>query len=705
MRGSGKPFLKTVPLSPIFFIIPILTARLFVLFRNYLPHDSAHVFFYVFRGFFSDLAAGLFIGFAACIFYKAGRLYAAFWVFWALIASSNAAHIQVNDSNLNFIHWERALTKGFLAGSVLSLPILLGFILCLAVSGAIVCWMFLKDYVRYFTTKRLLPALILCFGIAFVPRSGAVPNWVQMNVVEENLVPLFRQPFAHWPDFQQKRRVLRMFFYRDRDGKPIMDYPSAPHNAMFIFLEGLSRDMVSENRMPYLSRLAKEHISYDNFVSLQRQSNRGLYASLCGDYPNYLGHEAKADILVSGMMARQCLPSVLANHGFNTLFMQSTDPGFLQIDKFSAKAGFQRTLGDGDFPNAYYRNGWGVDDRTLFQQAIRQMEGLSQNRKPWFITLFTAGTHHPYMVPGVAMPSMEQALRYLDDSLAEFFQKAAEKGFMQNTLFLISSDESDHWGDSGLEGELSENHAPLIVISPQAHAPLKNDGLFTQMDLMLSLCDYFGLDTNGMAGRSIFRFYETGRNIVFGNIYTSLLYGYYAQGVLYRYSKIADEWRAYRLDPGRLFDSKKSAVNPDPQEVDALKALFRHNERKFDKSRPVVLYSLENASYDGARRIIGDHKISCEPDDRMIWKAVIESREPLVIRFRLHYYDGRFHRIREPDDEWFEWPSKSPFILEREYIAAEDVASVWSNLDVYPSRNAGFLIRELSIKRVPSSRK
>ena len=62
------------------------------------------------------------------------------------------------------------------------------------------------------------------------------------------------------------------------------------------------------------------------------------------------------------------------------------------------------------FAASDFRTLWGVDDRAFFAGARRLLEELREEPEPWFLTLLTVGTHHPYVVPPGAggAPSSER---------------------------------------------------------------------------------------------------------------------------------------------------------------------------------------------------------------------------------------------------------------------------------------------------------
>jgi len=69
--------------------------------------------------------------------------------------------------------------------------------------------------------------------------------------------------------------------------------------------------------LPHLSRLAESNIFAETFITMQRQTNRGEYALLCGDYPKLVSEQPKMSELI-GRQELRCLPQVLREAGYAT---------------------------------------------------------------------------------------------------------------------------------------------------------------------------------------------------------------------------------------------------------------------------------------------------------------------------------------------------------------------------------------------------
>ncbi len=371
------------------------------------------------------------------------------------------------------------------------------------------------------------------FGQVAIPVSYTHEEWRERHAIEANLA-IF--PHSDRRELATIDAEVRDVFRGDLQGErwvgPLSDRP----NLLLILVEAASgaylpslaatEGVRSRTSMPKLDELARHHILFTRVVSHQRQTNRGEYGILCGDYPKLLTDQSKMTEQVYGP-AHRCLPEVLREQGYATAYIQSAPLGFMLKDQFMKKAGFEELIGDSWFTQSYARTDWGVDDKAFFEQSLRRVIELHEAERPFFATLLTVGTHHPYTIPETAAADgartrQERAFRWADDALSAFVDELERRGVLDDTVVIITSDESAGLAHaaSATQRLLSQSWSFVVVMLPEPQAK-RVDRLYAHVDTALSVTDLLGLEQEdeGFVGRSWFRDYRTTRPVFAANTY------------------------------------------------------------------------------------------------------------------------------------------------------------------------------------------
>ncbi|MBC3363533.1 sulfatase-like hydrolase/transferase [Pseudomonas sp. SWRI154] len=313
----------------------------------------------------------------------------------------------------------------------------------------------------------------------------------------------------------------------DLDGQKLLAAPGQARNVLVIALEGIPgayletnrqalKSSYQENLMPRLSAWAERGMNTPDYVLHSHQTIRGLYAMLCGDYDKLDDGTPKGVEMLNQTQRNQaCLPAQLRKNGFSTHFLQGAGLRFMAKDRIMPHIGFDTTLGMDWFTRpAYLEFPWGKDDKTFFEGALDYVGQLQQADKPWMLTLLTVGTHQPYSAPEDYLErydtAKQAAVGYLDDALDSFLTGLERQGILENTLVVITSDESHGIDDVRLASSWGFN----LTLAPEPLPRIK-PGVYGHVDLTASILDYFGYTVPAsLSGRSMFRDYATGREIM-----------------------------------------------------------------------------------------------------------------------------------------------------------------------------------------------
>lgn len=315
----------------------------------------------------------------------------------------------------------------------------------------------------------------------------------------------------------------------DLTGKRLLGGPGSARNLLVITVEGIPGAYLRPNRealhsrydqalMPRLSQWAARGMNTPDYVLHNHQTIRGLYAMLCGDYDKLDSGTPKGVELLSQTERNQaCLPAQLRQAGFTTHYLQGAGLRFMAKDLIMPHVGFDSVHGVEWFDNRNYLDfPWGKDDRAFFEGALGYVGQLRQQDKPWMLTLLTVGTHQPYAAPADYLARFDDprqaAVAYLDDALANFLDDLERQGVLNDTLVVVTSDESH-----GIDGlRLASSWGFNLTLAPeQAQLPHLKRGTYGHVDLATSLLDYFALPIPmALAGRSLYRDYDTGREMI-----------------------------------------------------------------------------------------------------------------------------------------------------------------------------------------------
>ncbi len=372
------------------------------------------------------------------------------------------------------------------------------------------------------------------FGQVVLPISHKHDEWRQRHALLANLSVL--QASSDPAGAPTISTAVRDVFRSNLEGERWIGPLESRPNVILVMVEAASgiylpsvaaaAGIESNAEMPKLDALAKDHILFTQVVAHQRQTNRGEYAILCGDYPKLVTDQSKMTEHVYGNAPR-CLPSVLKEAGYATAYIQSAPLGFMLKDQFMQKAGFDELIGDPWFRNSYARTDWGVDDKAFFEQALGRVLELHRAEQPFFATLLTVGTHHPYTVPesfalNATADRHAMAFSWADDALAEFLAQLKREGVFGDTVVIITSDESAgiKYASSTSDRLLSQSWSFAIVMLPEPRAK-RIDVLHGHVDVALSVLDLLGMQARaeGFLGRSMFRRYDSPRKLFGGNTY------------------------------------------------------------------------------------------------------------------------------------------------------------------------------------------
>ena len=286
-------------------------------------------------------------------------------------------------------------------------------------------------------------------------------------------------------------------------------------NIIIIILESFGREKIqfynpqtNGSITPFLDSLLARSHAFNGWAN-GRRSIEALPAILAGipslmpiDYPSsaYAANRLKG------------LGTLLKAEAYQTAFFHGGNNGTMHFDASAKTLGFDAYFGRNEYANESDFDGrWGIFDDAFFGFTIDEM---SRFEPPFAAVLFSLSSHHPFTLPDgfeakKNLSPFENSMRYTDFALRNFFAKASQQSWFQNSVFLITADHSHPEPETPwFKNSLGIYAIPLAIYSPQleAHGLQTKTAQHTDiMPTLLSFIDYpndflaFGnnlLDTN-----------------------------------------------------------------------------------------------------------------------------------------------------------------------------------------------------------------
>ena len=275
---------------------------------------------------------------------------------------------------------------------------------------------------------------------------------------------------------------------------------SKPRNLVIILEESLGAGFVGKlggiGVTPELDKLADEGMWMTNLYATGTRSARGIEAVITGFPPS-----PSRSVLKLGLAQQKfvTLASILKQHQYDTQFIYGGESHFDNMAGFFLANGFDKVTDQNDYSNPKFRATWGVSDEDLFQRLDEELINSSGN--PQFILAFTSSNHSPFEFPENTIElhdakrnTVNNAVKYADYALGEFFKKAKKQAYWDNTYFLIVSDHDTRVFGASLV-PVNKFHIPGLIIGPGIDAK-DYSKVASQIDLAPTLLAYLGISSN-----------------------------------------------------------------------------------------------------------------------------------------------------------------------------------------------------------------
>ena len=275
----------------------------------------------------------------------------------------------------------------------------------------------------------------------------------------------------------------------------ILESFSSEHSAL------LNPDLYPDGQgfTPFLDSLMREGYCFYNAFSNGRKSIDAL-PSILSSIPSY---RTPFVLMPQALSKMESLPYLLAENGYRTMFFNGSSRGSMGFGAYASLAGvqdyysredYEKRCGTGDF-DGY----WGIWDEPFLQYMSLM---LSETPQPFFASVFTLTSHHPFVVPDeyadvlpAGKTKVHRGVAYTDLALRRFMETSSREHWFRNTIFVFVADHvsSETFAPKTLT-PTGNSHIICSIYTPDGVLRGKNMRTAQQIDLMPTLLGLLGYD-------------------------------------------------------------------------------------------------------------------------------------------------------------------------------------------------------------------
>ena len=195
------------------------------------------------------------------------------------------------------------------------------------------------------------------------------------------------------------------------------------------------------------------------------------------------------------------LANLLGKKGYYSTFMHAGNKNSMNFESFAGQADYDLFYDRNDypFPDEHYDGFWGISDHYFLNHCVVK---FTEFKKPFFSTIFTLSSHHPYSLPKQhqnkypkgTLP-IHESLGYADQALRQFFESASKTEWFKNTLFVITADHTSLSEHPQFQTKLGSLRIPIVFYAPSdSTISGRFQQVVQQADIMPTVLDLLGYD-------------------------------------------------------------------------------------------------------------------------------------------------------------------------------------------------------------------
>ena len=283
------------------------------------------------------------------------------------------------------------------------------------------------------------------------------------------------------------------------------------------------------------------------------------------------------------------LAGILREEGYQTAFFHGAHNGSMGFQAFAQKTGFQHYYGRTEYEAAKGTNDfdgtWAIWDEPFLQYYVEEM---SRMQEPFMTAVFTASSHHPFVVPEKYQRQfpeehleIQKCIRYTDMAIGKFFETSHRQPWFQNTIFVLTSDHTNMSDHPEYQTDLGGFCSPIIIYEPGREAEMQ-DKIAQQIDILptvLGLLNYpkpyfgFGIDV-----------LNTPKEDTWAVNYLNGIYQYVKYGYVLQFDGVKTT-ALYSLEDRLMKNNLKGKIQKQAQMERELKAIIQQYMERMTQNR------------------------------------------------------------------------------------------------------------------------
>lgn len=262
---------------------------------------------------------------------------------------------------------------------------------------------------------------------------------------------------------------------------------------------------------PFLDSLMRNGYTFRRMYANGTRSIQALPAIL-GSIPSY---KTPFVLLPQSLGRSRQLPAILRDEGYRTAFFCGSSPGSMGFEAYARSAGTERLFNRKSYEDRHgnrdFDGYWGIWDEPFLQYMGEELGALGE---PFFASVFTLSSHHPFVVPRAYEASLPRGetrnhrpVAYTDNAIRNFFARYGSEPWFSRTVFLFVADHVSSEKFADRTRYFPENHRIVgFFYCPDGSLRGEDERIAAQIDLMPTLLALLGYDQSYFAfGRNLMR--------------------------------------------------------------------------------------------------------------------------------------------------------------------------------------------------------